>query len=112
MNKAEIFFDFNAPIITNDEMTTVAEPLSINETQIDESIVAFPKPATETLFISAENSIQSIDVYSLQGRLVLSKKFIGNQTAVNFSLKSLSKGLYILKATSEKGVFVDKIIKQ
>ncbi|MFK7750720.1 MAG: T9SS type A sorting domain-containing protein [Kordia sp.] len=112
MNKAEIFFDFNAPIITNDEMTTVAAPLSINEILLDATMVVFPKPTTETLFISAENPIQSIDLYSLQGKLILSKKIIGNQTNVNISVKSLSKGLYILKATSTKGVFIDKIIKQ
>ncbi|MGH1388254.1 DUF7619 domain-containing protein [Kordia sp.] len=112
MNKAEIFFDFNAPIITNDEVTTVAQPLSVNEVNLDATIEAFPKPTTETLYIQGENPINTIDLYTLQGRLVLSKKLIGNQTATNVSLKSLSKGLYILKATSNKGVFTDKIIKQ
>lgn len=112
LNRAEIFFDYNAPIITNDEVTIVTRTLSVTESSLDATIKVFPKPATETLYIQGENSIQTIDVYSLQGKLVISKKFIGNQTNVDLSLKSISKGFYILKATSNKGVFVDKIIKQ
>jgi Leucine-rich repeat (LRR) protein len=112
MNKAEIYFDYNAPIITNDEITTVMAPLSIAETNLDGTVEAFPKPTKETLYIQGENPIKSIELYSLQGRLMLSKKFIGNQTSVDISVKTLSNGLYIVKATSEKGVFIDKIIKQ
>ena len=112
MNKAEIYFDFNAPITTNEETTLVSAPLSRNDAVLDITIEAFPKPTTETLYIQGENPIKTIDLYTLQGKLVLSKKLIGNQTAVNISLKALSRGLYILKATSNTGVFTDKVIKE
>ncbi|WP_420574243.1 DUF7619 domain-containing protein [Kordia sp.] len=112
MNKAEIFFDYNAPIITNDETTMIVEPLSVGEVSLDTSIEAFPKPTSDMLFITGENAIKTIDVFDLQGKLILSKKLIGNQIDTNISVKTLSKGLYILKVTSDKGVFTDKIIKQ
>jgi hypothetical protein len=111
-NKAEIFFDYNAPIITNDEMTTVSAPLSRSEASLDASIEAYPKPTSDLLYIKGAHAIKTIELYSLQGKLVLSKALIGNQIETNISVKTLSKGLYILKATSEKGVFIDKIIKQ
>jgi uncharacterized repeat protein (TIGR01451 family) len=111
-NEAEIFFDYNAPIITNDEITTVIAPLSVNETPLDVSIEAYPKPTSDILYVKGAHAIKTIELYTLQGRLVFSKALIGNQTETNISVKTLSKGLYILKATSEKGVFIDKIIKQ
>ena len=112
MNKAEIFFDYNAPIITNDETTTVSAPLSTSETSLDASIEAYPKPTSDLLYIKGANAIKTIELYSLQGKLVFSKTLIGNQREANISVKTLSKGVYILKATSEKGVLIDKIIKQ
>ncbi|QHI35994.1 Internalin-J [Kordia antarctica] len=111
-NKAEIYFDYNAAIITNDEMTLVSAPLSRSEATLDVSIEAYPKPTNDILYIKGEYAIKTIELYTLQGRLLFSKALIGNQTNTNISLKTLSKGLYILKATSKKGVFTDKIIKQ
>ena len=93
-------------------MTLVSAPLSVNETSLDVSIEAYPKPTSDILHIKGDYAIETIELYSLEGRLVLSKVFIGNQRETTISVKTLSKGLYILKVTSEKGIFTDKIIKQ
>lgn len=111
-NKAEIYFDFNAPIITNDETTQVSEPLSRNDVTADTTVKVYPKPTNDILYIQGEYSIKTVDLYSIQGSLVHSITITGNQKDTKIFTKTLSKGLYILKATSNKGVFIDKIIKQ
>ena len=69
----------------------------------------FPNPVSETLFITSEkNTIEKLNVYSINGQLVLSE--IGNVSQVDVSL--LSNGLYFVEITSKNGKAVQKFIKK
>ena len=50
-NKAYIFFDFNAPIITNTVSTTIVDNLGLNEFTGSESIKLSPNPASHQVEI-------------------------------------------------------------
>ena len=105
---ANIHFDYNFPIETNNADTTF-ESLSIEEYEIDESISIFPNPFNDTLNVNAKSTIQSIEIYDVQGRLIQTKLMRENNIMINTS--SFSKGVYFLKIKTDVGAIVEKLIK-
>ena len=106
LNKANIYFDYNFPIITNDAITTFAT-LSNSIFKIDESVSVYPNPTSSKININANNNIKSIELYDVQGRIL--------QTILNASgldLSDKTKGIYFLKITTEKGSKIEKVVKE
>lgn len=110
-NDAEIYFDYNAAIITNDYLTTVEEALSVEES-IAQGFKMYPNPVQNTLFIESENSIQSVTIYDMNGRLLNKVVFTGNALKENIDMKHLSQGIYFVKIKSDKGEVTAKILKK
>lgn len=106
---ASVSFDYDDPVETNTE-TTVFETLSTDVHEIDLSVVIYPNPASGIIKISADNFINSIELYDIQGRLLQAD--IVNDAQVQVDLSSRAAGLYFVKVLTEKGVKVEKIIKQ
>ena len=111
-NKAEIYFDYNFPIITDKEITTVMNPLSVSEYSIDSSLKIYPNPAKGFIKISGNNNLESIAIYDINGRLLQEIKVLGNQTEKELSLEQLASGIYLIKVESDKGVLLEKLVKK
>lgn len=107
-NTADIFFDFNAPITTNTTSTTVSN-LGIGDVA-DIKVSMRPNPVTDMLYVSAEDDIQSIQVFDLQGRLLQTHRENDTQAAIDFADKTT--GVYFVKVTTGKGSDTEKIIKE
>ncbi|WP_299334783.1 T9SS type A sorting domain-containing protein [uncultured Psychroserpens sp.] len=110
-NDAEIYFDFNFPIITNDFETTVEANLSVNEFEANTTVQVFPNPANDELHISSETVIDTADIYDVNGRLLQRINFVGNQLERTISIAHLAKGVYVIQLTSEQGELTKKVIK-
>ena len=108
-NKAEIFFDYNFPIVTNDAITTF-QTLSINEFELDDSIGVFPNPSNDIITIKSNTNISSLEIYDLQGRIVSTRVVDENSSTIDIS--SLKSGVYFFKIKTELGAKVEKVIKQ
>ena len=67
----------------------------------------FPIPATRQLFIEGVNTNQ-FKIYDLTGRLVKEGDVLQNTIDVS----DLSNGLYVLNGLSDKGMIVQKFLKQ
>ncbi len=106
-NKANIYFDYNFPIITNEAKTTFAV-LSNSGFVLDDSISVFPNPTSSKININNNNSIKSIEIYDVQGRIL--ETILGNNNTIDISKKS--NGVYYLKITTNKGAKVERIVKQ
>ena len=106
-NTANIFFDFNPPIITNTVVTTVAEPLSIDDFVAD-TIKIYPNPVSNGLNIQFEGGRTSaqISLVSLQGQVV------ARTETTYIDVAKLSAGVYFLRIETEQGLFIKKIIKR
>lgn len=109
-NDAEIYFDYNAPIITNDFSTTVAEPLSVSESTSNE-FKMHPNPVADLLYIEAQTGIQSITIYDLNGRQLSRTALTGQPMNYQLNMGNLSKGMYFVKTISSSGEMIQKIIK-
>ena len=105
-NKADIFFDFNAPIETNTATTTIVNALSVNEnTLLDFSV--YPTPTENILNIKSKTEIVKIEIYSKLGQL------IKETTENKVDISNLTQGLYFVKIEDVNGNFgVKKIVKK
>ncbi|WP_374550660.1 T9SS type A sorting domain-containing protein [Flavobacterium sp.] len=106
--KADIYFDYNFPIATNDYETTF-QLLSSPDVAIDNSISIYPNPARNNVNIHCNNTMKTIELYDVQGR-VLQSQVIDSQSS-NMDISSKSKGVYFLKVVTEKGIKVEKLVK-
>ena len=108
-NNAQIFFDYAAPITTPTE-ASVVQALGVTENNVDKSIKIYPNPTHSVININGDFNIQSIQLYDIQGRLLLTNLGISNEAVLDISEKS--NGIYFVKITSDKGIKVEKIIKE
>lgn len=108
-NTANIYFDYNAPIETN-EARSAYQNLSSSGFTKDNSISIHPNPTKNTLSIQANSNIKSIELYDVQGRILQSRS--ENKNTATFDISDKANGVYFLKINSEKGSSVEKIMKE
>ena len=107
--RADIFFDYNAPIDTG-MANTIFQSLSIPNQEADSSISVYPNPSNGIINIESKSILKSIQLFDVQGRLLQTK--LQNDTKVNFDISDKSNGVYFVKITSENGIKIEKIIKK
>ncbi len=107
-NFANIYFDYNAPIVTNVASTTVTSNLS-NDIFAFSNFSYSPNPVKSSLSISNGSTIDFIEITSITGQKVLNLNVNNLQTEINLS--KLSKGIYFVKVISESQEKIIKIVK-
>jgi uncharacterized repeat protein (TIGR01451 family) len=109
-NTAEIYFDYNFPIVTNTVTTTIAA-LSNQDFEFKNYFTLYPNPVHNSLNIETNNAIEvsSINIYNTLGQLVLIIPNAQNVKTVDVS--SLTSGNYFIKINSDKGTSNTKFIK-
>ena len=96
-NQAEIYFDFNFPVITNNYSTTVAEEnLSIDDYEASESSV-YPNPAKNYIAISSNSSLDLVLIRDVNGRLIKTFNAINQNFENPLDVSSLTSGLYFIE---------------
>ena len=80
---------------------------------IFENIKAYPNPSRGLFELFIPNNIKTLDieVYNIQSQLVVSKTHIVNNGKVQLDLKDKPNGIYFIKVSSVKPVFI-KVIKK
>jgi hypothetical protein len=107
-NSANIYFDYNTPIVTNNYITTIQNALGLQENDKFDNIIVYPNPVKEILNFKTENKIFKIEFYDIAGRIISSNSISENK----INLSELKTGSYILKLYTEKGIMNTKIIKE
>jgi hypothetical protein len=107
--KANIYFDYNFPVETNDA-NTVFQSLSNPDFPTDATIAIYPNPTKDNINISSQFTIKSIQLYDVQGRLLQTKLL--NESNVLFDITTQSTGVYFVKITTDKGIKIEKIVKK
>ncbi|AXG73238.1 T9SS C-terminal target domain-containing protein [Flavobacterium arcticum] len=109
MQEANIYFDYNFPIETNEANTTFAV-LSNDVLTKDDSVKLYPNPTTDNVTIAANSAITSVQLYDVQGRLLHSR--VGNETSIRLDVSAQPSGLYFVKITTDNGSKVEKLVKE
>jgi hypothetical protein len=69
-----------------------------------EDLMVFPNPASNNLtVISSGNEIESLKIYSLEGKSLISRRSINN--AIELDVSHLSSGIYSIAAKTHDGRF-------
>ncbi|RZJ69973.1 T9SS type A sorting domain-containing protein [Flavobacterium sp.] len=108
-NKADIFFDYGAPITTNTYHTTF-ENLSINDPKDGLDVQLYPNPVKDSFTVTSSANINSLEIFDVRGRL-LQVQTVGNLTS-KFEMATRAAGVYFVRINTEKGSRTEKIIKQ
>ena len=108
-NNANIYFDYNTPVQTNNANTTFAT-LSALKFDLDNSVVLYPNPSKDVITITADTAITSVQLYDVQGRLLQVK--VGNETNIQLDISAQPIGLYFVKIITENGAKVEKLVKE
>lgn len=107
--RANIFFDYNAPIDTNMAVTTF-QSLNNSIFEFDESIFVFPNPTNGNVNVNSKFNIKTMELYDVQGRIL--ETSLENSPSLTIDISSRQNGIYFLKITTDEGSKVEKIVKE
>jgi hypothetical protein len=83
------------------------------DNQSDGQFRIYPNPADEQLFIELNEPVQrlSLEIYNITGQLVMNRIF-QNTSTVDLDVSGLTKGIYLLKVNTDKGIYNTRVIIQ
>ncbi len=115
-NAAGIYFDFNAPVVTNTALTTVANPIGL---AADNAATlaggAWPNPATGTLHVAVDlptSGPLTLSLTDALGRVALTRSAPASAGPHRETLDvgALASGLYLLRATAGGRAFSQRVV--
>ena len=107
-NSAEIYFDYNFPIVTNIATTTI-QLLDASDFDFAKQFTIYPNPAKDQLNILTSQGLnpRSACIYNSLGQPIL--KTVGWNESLDIS--SLATGSYFIRIDTDKGNVVGKFVK-
>lgn len=113
-NYAQIYFDFNPPIFTNDAWITYdlpSKPLTISNQELG-SFNVYPNPTKGIFTLESEKNrmIQQYEIMDVTGKVILNSKVNGSKTEIN--LTAFEKGIYLVKIHTANGIEMKKVVKE
>ncbi|MDP2336028.1 MAG: alpha-amylase family glycosyl hydrolase [Bacteroidota bacterium] len=69
----------------------------------------FPNPAYDNLSIESNERIQTVEIYSIEGKLVLQS--LPSTKNFNLQLNKIKPGIYILRVETSSQLFTQKVVK-
>jgi hypothetical protein len=104
-NTAKIFFNNDAPIVTNTATTYVGTVLSTDNFEKNDTLIFYPNPAQNIITFNQE--VKTVSIYTLDGKL-LNTQLINNQ----IDLSGFNPGIYLVRGTTNNGIsFSEKLVK-
>ncbi len=117
-NVAAIYFDFNAPVITNTTLNTMQSSLaSIENIDANDQLLVFPNPATQDITIlprfeiSGRVDVSVLDILGKHIQTVYHGEFV-KSSSFKADVSKLSKGMYLLRIQHKGGISQVKWIKK
>ncbi|EIA07528.1 T9SS type A sorting domain-containing protein [Flavobacterium frigoris] len=110
-NEANIYFDYNFPILTN-KATSTFKTLGTPDFAFADYFNVYPNPVHDILNIGIKNTIplKTMAIYDMLGQIIIAVPNAQNISKVDVS--KLTIGNYFLKMNTDKGSSSFKFIKQ
>jgi uncharacterized repeat protein (TIGR01451 family) len=113
-NTAYIYFDYNAPIVTNTTQNNFQTVVSTFNAKDDTNqLKVFPNPANEILNINLQNNnIENCIITNALGQTVYnSANEINTNYKIQLNISNLNSGVYFVKVRSSNGSYTAKFFK-
>jgi Leucine-rich repeat (LRR) protein len=110
-NSANIYFDYNYPVVTN-TVTTTVQALATQDFNFGNYFSVYPVPAKQVLNLDTKATIgvKSMEVYNVMGQMVIA---IPNAESVStIDVSNLKTGTYFIKVNTDKGTANTKFVKE
>ncbi|MEN2416080.1 DUF7619 domain-containing protein [Flavobacterium mesophilum] len=109
-NEANIYFDYNFPILTKKASTTF-KALGTQDFEFSQYFSIYPNPVKDILNINSKTDVEKLamSVYDMLGQLIIAIPHAENVSKIDVS--KLQTGNYILKIKTNAGVLSVKFIK-
>jgi uncharacterized repeat protein (TIGR01451 family) len=104
-NLADIYFDYNFPIRTNETLTTVSIPSGTSE--VYEDIKVYPNPVLDFLILEGNTNWIKVEIYDISGRII---KVTGIEN-FQIDVSGMDSGTYILKLRKREKMGFVKFVK-
>jgi uncharacterized repeat protein (TIGR01451 family) len=104
-NEANIYFDYNPPILTNQTLTTLVSSLVEIKTS-DNPFIIYPNPTNGKLNVSIDR-LKSLSVYTAEGKHL---KSLLNTNQID--IDEYPDGLYYIKIETDDHTIIEKVIKE
>lgn len=111
-NRGAIYFDNNAPVITNTVLNTIAAPNAIKENALNLGVSVYPNPTNGTVAVNFTEEVNAanLKVVAVDGKVVYEQTGIsGKQTSINLSEQAA--GIYFIELINKGKVGRAKVIK-
>jgi hypothetical protein len=96
------------PVFTISSQATGIEDISSDEAN---SLVIYPQPVEETLNMRSPGEAQSVDIYDISGRRVVSQS-LGGGRSHSVGVGSLTAGTYIINVNCGGKIYKEKFVKR
>lgn len=111
-NTAYIYFDFNAPVVTNTALNTIEYITGIKNSAVNENEWnAYPNPNSGTLYLSNPSGLKEqslVTVINSIGQTVHEESMNSNYKTLD--LNKLNNGVYFVKVTSDSKSIIKRIV--
>lgn len=107
VNVANIYFDYNEPVITDSCIVLVDLISGIGEMTANEVLI-YPNPTKDELNIVSDQMVESFQLFSSDGRLMQSGSV--NAATHRIQLSGIECGLYVLELWTANGRFVERFV--
>jgi len=104
-NLADIYFDYNFPIRTNETQSTIALPSFTFD--IISNINIYPNPVNDILYLETDDKWTKAEIYDISGRILRSVSLDSSSIDVN----GLESGTYIMRMRNGDKVGRVKFVK-
>ncbi|MBL7923090.1 MAG: T9SS type A sorting domain-containing protein [Bacteroidia bacterium] len=117
-NTADIYFDFNAPIVTNTVTNTLQTTItSVVEVIKEDGLLVYPNPAGDFLSVEFRENIGaacSLTILSAEGKLLHRVSLPCNNTGpgATVDVRHLEAGMYLLQMDANQRSYTGRFIKR
>lgn len=109
-NQADIYFDTNPAIVTNEFETEFVAPLAVDQFASD-GFSMYPNPTKNHVNIGFKNTkIESVSVSDLLGKMLFTQAI--NRPDAQIDLSAISKGVYFVKVKTAGSEKTFKVIRE
>lgn len=109
-NVANIYFDYNEPVITAPAIFSVDFPDAIWEENVRTDIRVWPDPSNGHVEVAYPTAIDRIEVLSSDGRLL--ERFPGSGNLMQLDLQEFSRGVLLLRVVAGAEAHTRRLILQ
>ena len=105
-------FALSRPEIIESEMKGYLniDTLGVDEVLMQPLMLVYPNPTAGELHVMSECPIVSVTLLSVDGRELLSRKV--EDTYVELDVSNVPQGVYLMRLSTEQGVFIRRVLKE